>query len=475
MRVLLLTAELAPVFSLGRVGEVAAGLARGLKTLGHDVRVITPRFSFISARKHALRDIARLGNISLEFNSQPVVVRGKSYCLMPARVSVYYLEASPYYSHTVYDRDPASGISFSERFTFFAYSALHIVRELSWVPEVIHCCGVATLMVPLLIRGLPELASYFSNTRLILHLPDGDRSPQWGTFSPSSLGLYLGGSQQEQPSLDVMREALKAADFYLANGESGDNLPSPLINQMGWFEGVDVSLSFPPSAGALDKGITSDELTDLKSRYRQRLAICTGVSQVANRPLGLIWLTGSKLEQFFTYKQWRTEWEGLDLEWVVVADRSQESQIRNSGLLEELSAALMVFNDEESILHLALASAEVVWVPSLTTGAHPHPYMAVRYGAIPILGVSSSRLTPLPTYNLETGEGLAFSYPASQWEALPQIWRTASQVINEPQILRNLQVRAIKTDCSWTHAARLWTTIYQDICSQRSSQSPPTL
>ena len=55
MRILYASSEVAPFAKTGGLADVAGALPKALKALGHDIRVILPKYRMVDAAAHGLR------------------------------------------------------------------------------------------------------------------------------------------------------------------------------------------------------------------------------------------------------------------------------------------------------------------------------------------------------------------------------------------------------------------------------------
>lgn len=161
MNVLLLAAEVAPYAKVGGLADVAGALPKALSRLGHDVRVVMPRYRQIDAAKWQLH--ASLDPFDMR-------IGGETFA-----VSVFQgdLDGSPIYFVDVDGMFAERAAVYGEgddgrRFLTFCAAALQLPERLGWKPEIVHANDWHTAIVPFLLKRhyaapfLTDTASMFT-------------------------------------------------------------------------------------------------------------------------------------------------------------------------------------------------------------------------------------------------------------------------------------------------------------------------
>jgi alpha-amylase/alpha-mannosidase (GH57 family) len=100
LKVLVATSELTPFAKSGGVADVAASLSKELRGLGHDVRVVMPRYRQVDIGKHGLKPIIRDLQVPLGSQSVPAtILEGRL-----GEMVVYFVDCPQ-----MYDRDGMYG------------------------------------------------------------------------------------------------------------------------------------------------------------------------------------------------------------------------------------------------------------------------------------------------------------------------------------------------------------------------------
>src|SRR6266699_1957421 len=141
LKILMLAAEAVPFAKVGGLADVVGALPKALQELGHDVRVVMPRYGQINAERFELKTVVDTltGQMS-SFQEQMSVLEGS----IGNGIPIYFIDAPRYF-----DRENIYGYTDDgERFILFCRAALEAMRALDWSPDIIHCNDWHTGIVP---------------------------------------------------------------------------------------------------------------------------------------------------------------------------------------------------------------------------------------------------------------------------------------------------------------------------------------
>ena len=109
-------------------------------------------------------------NIIISDVDRPLVIKVAS--ISAARIQVYFIDNEDYFRRKQVDRDE-KGQFFAdngERAIFFARGVLETVKKLRWAPDIIHCSGWISHVLPLYLKKAYKDDPIFSNSKVVLSL-----------------------------------------------------------------------------------------------------------------------------------------------------------------------------------------------------------------------------------------------------------------------------------------------------------------
>ena len=171
-RVLIVTNELRPYVELSDVAEAISNLPGYLNTQGYEIRILMPRFGTINERRHRLHEVVRLSgmNIIMDDEDFPLIIKVAS--LPNSRLQVYFLDNEEFFKRKNIFSDDAERFhdDNAERMVFFCKGVCETVKKFGWAPDIIHCNGWMTSLVPVYARTVYKDEPVFENAKLIYSL-----------------------------------------------------------------------------------------------------------------------------------------------------------------------------------------------------------------------------------------------------------------------------------------------------------------
>ncbi len=175
-RVLFITQEITPYLKDTPMSIIGRFLPQGIQEKGKEIRTFMPRFGNINERRCQLHEVIRLSGMNLIINERdhPLIIKVAS--IQTARMQIYFIDNEDYFQRKG-DYMDKNGLFYEdndERTIFYARGVVETVKKLSWSPDVIHCHGWFTSLIPLYIKKAFKDNPLFSDTKVILSLYDDD-------------------------------------------------------------------------------------------------------------------------------------------------------------------------------------------------------------------------------------------------------------------------------------------------------------
>ena len=168
-KVLIVTQEMQPYTALSEISEIARKLPQYIQEKGMEIRVLMPRFGTINERRHRLHEVVRLSgmNIIVDDDDFPLIIKVAS--LPEARMQVYFLDNEDFFKRkSVFeDGDGSPFEDNQDRMVFFCKGVIETVKKFGWPPDIIHCHGWMTSLVPFYLKTAYKNEPLFQNSKVI--------------------------------------------------------------------------------------------------------------------------------------------------------------------------------------------------------------------------------------------------------------------------------------------------------------------
>ncbi len=171
-RILFISSEIHPYLELTEQSKIARYLPQGIQERGKEIRTFMPRFGNINERRNQLHEVIRLSgmNLIIDDSDHPLIIKVAS--IQAARMQVYFIDNEEYFQRksTIRDAEGKFYPDNDDRSIFFGRGVLETVKKLGWSPDIIHCHGWMTALVPLFIKTSYKDDPMFHNSKVVYSL-----------------------------------------------------------------------------------------------------------------------------------------------------------------------------------------------------------------------------------------------------------------------------------------------------------------
>ena len=183
-KVLYISHDIYPYMESSDMGRISRYLPQGIQERGKEIRTFMPRFGLINERRNQLHEVIRLSgmNLIIEDSDHPLIIKVAS--IQSARMQVYFIDNEEYFQRKATFRDAKKKFfkDNDDRTVFFCRGVLETVKKLGWSPDVIHCHGWMTSLVPLLVKTSYKDDPIFRDAKVVYSIYD-DQFEE--SFSPN--------------------------------------------------------------------------------------------------------------------------------------------------------------------------------------------------------------------------------------------------------------------------------------------------
>jgi starch synthase len=211
-RILFIANEMSPYLELTEFSEIVNKLAIKANEGGFEVRCIMPRFGNINERRHRLHEVVRLSGINVSVDNDDYPLQIKVASLPNARLQVYFLDNEDLFKRKFIFND--EGEKFYEdnglRTVFFCKGALETVKKFGWPPDIIHCSGWMTGLIPLYLKTVYKREPVFSHSKVVYTIGQNTFVEKLGANFPKLASL---NGVLKEKDLEVLKESTNIALF----------------------------------------------------------------------------------------------------------------------------------------------------------------------------------------------------------------------------------------------------------------------
>jgi len=488
LKILYVTSEVYPFVKTGGLADVSAALPQMLGELGHEVRIVVPKYGAVDERRFKIHEVVRLKDLHVNIGDKDVVFSLKSSFLpgQKVRVQIYFLDNHEYFgSRNSLYTDPMTGQDYldnDERFILLSHSVFQLISKLGWIPDIIHCndwqCGLIPVYLKTLYKDEPAFNEF--KTLLTIHNLAYQGIFPKTSFKKTGLPQELGSEKgiEVNGKINFIKGGLLYADVIntvsetyaneiRTDEEMGAGLRNILAKRKddlyGIINGIDTRIWSPEKDKLLPKRYTSKTLED-KLENKRELAEKFRFRYDVNIPIiGII-------SRLFDYKgidlitEAASEMMKMNLQIILLGtgDKKYHNFFEKLGNKHpDKFQAYLGFNDE--LAHLIEAGADIFLMPSRYEPCGLNQMYSLMYGTVPLVRETGGLADTVERFNEKTGEGNGFMFKNYDSAAMMKELHRALKIFDDKKTWTKIMKNGMKSDFSWNSSAKKYIDLYKTI------------
>ncbi|MCI0488560.1 MAG: glycogen synthase GlgA [Blastocatellia bacterium] len=475
MNILLAASEVVPYAKTGGLADVAAALPKALARLGHQVRIVMPRYDTEQIVEGSGSLQGRL-HVPFNFTTRTSAV----YVDRSGEVPVYFIDAPQYFSRgRLYGENDDV-----ERFAYFSRAVVELAKALGGAFDIIHLNDWMTGLVPAYMRTVYSGDYAFAQTKTVFTIHNIAFAGLFGPGFLPNLGLpewihradggieFYGLASALKAGLifsDAITTVSPKYSREIQTPEAGQGLDGLLRarrkDMFGILNGVDYDEWSPEKDRYIAANFSPDDLDGKRECKRDLLAGFGLPQEELERPvIGCITrLTTQKgIDLIFKVAQEMLD-RGVIFVLVGTGESYYEQGFQTLRDARPRQVGVYFGQDERSneLAHKIEAGADMFLMPSLFEPCGLNQMYSLKYGTVPVVRAVGGLDDTIENFDRTTRSGNGFKfYEYNPTRLLEKIYE-ALLVYADSELWRTLMLNGMRADHSWERSARLYVELYE--------------
>ncbi len=489
LKILFVTSEVVPFIKTGGLADVSSALPQILQELGHQVRIVVPKYGAIDERKYKIHEVVRLKDLTTEIDKKEVVFSLRSSFLIgqKTRVQIYFLDNIEYYGsrHSLYS-DPMTGEDYAdndERFILLARSIFDLIQKLGWIPDIIHCNDWQCGLIPVYLKTMNNDDPMFENIKTIFTVHN---LASQGVFPKSSFvktglpkKLEAESGVLQKGKMNFLKAGLLYADAINTVSETYakeisedktlglglfDTLSKRKKDLYGIINGIDDSIWNPEHDSKIPKKYS---IKNLDPKIENKKALADNFNLEYKKEIPIIGLISRLVDNkgFDLLKKAVPDLLKIDAQFVILGTGDKKYH----KFLETLSSkypnkfsCYLGFDDE--LAHLIEAGSDMFLMPSLYEPCGLNQMYSLMYGTVPIVRKTGGLADTVIPYNSKNEEGNGFIFEKyNAKEMVAEIKNAVKVYSSDQKTWQRIMKNGMKSNFSWLNSAKNYIDLYRKL------------
>ncbi|MGX7108141.1 glycogen synthase GlgA [Facklamia miroungae] len=479
MKILFASAEAAPFFKTGGLGDVSYALPKELaKDTSIDIRVVLPLYSQMS--QEYSEQVEEIAHFRFQLGQRNVYCGIKQLCYQG--VIYYFIDNLAYFDRAGLYGEWDDG----ERFAYFSTAIIEMLEVIDWIPDIIHCNDWQTAMVPALLVDRYHWKQSLQHIRKVLTIHNLRFQGIYdAAMLPNVFGTGYNAFTEDGlkfgDQMNFLKGGINFADRVttvsptyakeILTPEFGEGL-DPVLRVNEWklrgiINGIDQASNDPKTDKFLSHHYDAKNISN-KVKLKTNLQAFLSLEQDENVPLiGIVSrLTDQKGMQLVEQVLDDLLQQKVQMVILGTGDQRFEDSFRyfENKYPSQFRACIQF---DINLAQQIYAASDLFLMPSAFEPCGLSQMIAMRYGTLPLVHETGGLKDTVEAYNKFTGQGTGFSFHGFNRDNLLFTLNMALDTyFNHKDAWQHLIVQAMEKDFSWSVPAKAYKKIYDDLLKE---------
>ena len=497
LKILIATPEAVPFAKTGGLADVSGSLPKALSRLGHQVKVILPKYRMVSKKVQHGTSGYDLQKVEVSLPDIPIGedkerIRVSNCQLSDSKIEFLFLVNDKYYDRDELYRDKTTGFDYvdnAERFILFARGSLEVLKALNWQPDIIHANDWQSALIPAYLKTLYAGDPFFAGTSTVFSIHNIAYQGNFSKDSFAKIGLTKDLFYPTSPfefwgNVNFLKVGASYADVLStvseryaveiqSSSEFGFGLEGVLRTRnpdlYGIVNGIDYEEWSPEKDRFIPHRYSKEDLSGKKKNKKALLEKCN--LPEARKDVPLIGVVSRLADQkgFDILAEVSEELLSLELQMVILGTGEEKYHKLFSQMAKRYPRKISVnLCFDNSLAHLIEAGSDMFLMPSRYEPCGLNQLYSLKYGTVPVVRETGGLADTIQDYDPKTGEGTGFVFKNYDSGELLEVVKRALQIYQDKDVWMKLMKNGMEQDFSWQASARRYEELYQKALEKQS-------
>ncbi|MCH2082351.1 MAG: glycogen synthase GlgA [Saprospiraceae bacterium] len=486
LNIIMMASECVPYAKTGGLADVVGALPKELKKMGHDVKIIMPKYSSIDPDKFKLQRVQDTMGVWMGGVQEWCAV---DYTMMEGDVPVFFIESWNYFGRDgIYnDTNNRDFPDNPKRFAFFTRAALQLCIDRNFQPDILHLHDWQTALGAAYQKVWHWNEERLNKAATVLTIHNMAHQGHYSKESYEYIGLgrerFTSNQLEDNGGVNFLKGGIQFADIVntvsptyaheTRSSRLGHGMESYLFYKGKAYVGILNGVDYENWDPAIDPHIPANySLDDRSGKAKCKEALQRMFNLEVDPSIPIVGVVSRFADQKgldLFYDAIHQSMRNMRVQFVVLGSGDKKLETNYMQLPAQYPGRVGTFvGYDNPKAHLIEAGSDFFAMPSRFEPCGLNQLYSLKYGTLPIVRDTGGLADTVDQYDEATGHGTGFKFTDNTPQAISNtIGWAVSTFYDRPHHIEVMIQRAMQKNYSWEQSALKYEEMYHTVLSWR--------